>query len=486
MRRFAGRAALALALAAAGCKVGPNYARPAAPATPAFKELAGWKPTEPRDGLDRGAWWSVYADPLLDGLERQVEVSNQNVIQAAAAYREATALIGEARSSLFPTLALAPGVTRSKSGGGTGGSGGGFASGPRTQYTFEASASWDLDVWGKIRRQAESQSAAAQVSAADLANARLSAQGSLATAYFELRGADSLTNLLTDTAADYRGALAITQNQYDAGTAARSDVLAADVQLQSTLALLVAAGVARAQDEHAIAVLAGKPPAELTIPPAPLSEHVPVVPAGVPSALLERRPDIAAAERTMRQQNALIGVAVAAYYPDISLSAAAGFAGDPLSKLFSAGSAVWSLGGSASETLFQAGFREAAVAAARANYDAAVATYRQTVLTAFQQVEDELSDLRILQQQAEAEDRTVAAARHAVEVTLNEYRAGTVVYTTVITEQAALLAAQQTQLSVLQSRMVASVALIQALGGGWQAGELPPSASEGLLPVPPP
>ncbi len=471
MRR--GRAAvLALALAVVGCKVGPNYARPAAPATPAFKELAGWKPTEPRDGIDRGAWWSVYADPTLDGLMRQVAISNQNVKTAEAAYRAAVALIGEAQASLFPTLALAPGAARSAVGART-----------STQYTAEGSAGWVLDVWGRIRRQVESQSAAAQVGAADLANATLSAQAALATAYFDLRGADSLVLLLDETLTQYGRSLAITQNQYDAGTASRADVLAADVQVQAARAQLVAAGVARAQDEHAIAVLTGHPPADLALAAAPLPDIVPVVPADVPSRLLERRPDIAAAERTIQQQNALIGVAVAAYYPDISLSAVFGFAGDPLSSLFSVANRVWSLGGSAGEVLYQGGFLTAQVAAARANYDAAVATYRQTVLTAFQQVEDQLSNLRILQLQAEAEDRTVAAAQRAVDVTLNEYRAGTVVYTSVILEQTALLSAQQAALTVQQSRMVASVALIQALGGGWDVARLPPPASE--LPMPP-
>jgi NodT family efflux transporter outer membrane factor (OMF) lipoprotein len=476
MRRVTRIAVLALALAAAGCKVGPNYHRASAPTSPAFKELAGWKPTHPSDGMDRGAWWSIYNDQELSLLEVQVEVSNQNVKQAEAAYRQAAALVQEARAGLFPTLTGTLGVTRSKEGGSGGASvagGGGFSSGPRTSYSAELNASWDLDVWGKIRRQIESQSAAAQVSAADLANATLSAQGSLATDYFELRSADSLVKLLTDTVAEYRRALQIAQNQYDAGTASRADVLTADVQVQSALAQLVAAGVSRAQFEHAIAVLAGKPPADLSIPPAPLTDDVPVVPAGVPSALLERRPDIAAAERTMQQQNALIGVAVAAYYPDITLTALFGFAGDPLSSVFNAANRVWSLGASATETLFDAGNRTAAVLAARAVYDQAVASYRQTVLTAFQNVEDQLSNLRILQQQAAAEANYVAAARRAVDVTLNEYRAGTVAYTSVITEQESLLSAEQAELTVRQNRLVASVALIQALGGGWEAGDLP-------------
>jgi len=467
-----------LVLAVAGCKVGPDYSRATAPAAPAFKELAGWKPIAPRDGIDRGAWWSVYDDPLLDTLERQVEVSNQNVKAAEAAYRQALELVREARSSLFPVLTAGPSVTRSQSGGS--GSSALFSRGPQTSYSLEGTASWDL--WGKVRRQVESQAAAAQVSAADLANAKLSAQGSLATDYFDLRAADSLVRLLRDTLVEYNRSLKITQNQYDAGTASRADVITAQVQVESAQAQLVAAGVARAQYEHAIAVLTGHPPADLTIPEAPLTSTVPVVPPGVPSALLERRPDIAAGERTMAEQNALIGVAVAAYYPDITLSGLFGFAGDPLSKVFSVANRVWSLGASASETLFEGGYRPAATAAARAAYDEAVANYRQTVLSAFQQVEDELSDLHILQDQARAEDATVAAARRAVDVTLNEYQAGTVAYTSVITEQTQLLSAQQTALSVQQSRLVASVALIQALGGGWDSAQLPPQQPDVALP----
>lgn len=455
-------AALALALVAAGCKVGPNYARPNAPVAPAFKELAGWKPSAPRDGGGGGTWWSLYDDRLLDSLERQVVVSNQNVLAAEAAYRQAAALVREAQASLYPTLTLTPSITRGNS---TGSSS--LGRGARTEYALEGNASWDLDVWGRIRRQVESQAAAAQVSAADLANARLSAQGSLATDYFELRSADSLMQLLRDTLVAYNDALRITQNQYDAGTASRADVLAAQVQVQSAQALLVAAGVARAQYEHAIAVLTGHPPSDLTIPEAPLATAVPVVPAGVPSALLERRPDIAAAERTMKEENALIGVAIAGYYPDVTLTAVFGYAGNPLSSVFNAANQVWSLGASASETLFQGGLQAATVAAARAGYDNAVATYRQTVLSAFQQVEDDLSDLRILQDQASAEDALVAASRRAVDVTLNEYRAGTVAYTSVITEQEQLLSAQQTALTVRQNRLTDSVALIQALGGGW-------------------
>jgi NodT family efflux transporter outer membrane factor (OMF) lipoprotein len=472
MTRATCLAVVAATLALAGCKVGPNYTRASAPAAPAFKELAGWKPSAPRDGFDRGAWWSLYDDPVLDGLERQVAVSNQNVVAAAAAYRQAAALTREARANLFPVLAVAPGITRSQSG--AGGTGASFSRGPQTSYSAEGTASWDIDVWGKVRRQVESQAAAAQVSAADLANATLSAQGSLATDYFEMRAADALAQLLRDTLVEYNRALKITQNQYDVGIVSRADVLQAQVQVQTAQAQLVAAGVARAQYEHAIAVLTGHPPSELTIPEGGLTATVPVVPPGVPSALLERRPDIAAAERAMQQQNALIGVAVAAWYPDITLSGLFGFAGDPLSKVFSAANRVWSLGASASQTLFEGGLRPAATEAARAAYDEAVATYRQTVLSAFQQVEDTLSGLRVLQNQAAAEQALVEASQRAVAVTLNEYQAGTVAYTTVITEQEALLSAQQTALTVLQDRLVDSVALVQALGGGWDTAQLPP------------
>ena len=329
------------------------------------------------------------------------------------------------------------------------------------------------DVWGKVRRQVESNTAGAQVSAADLANARLSAQATLAIDYFDLRAEDSLVQLLTETVAAYRRALQITQNQYRAGTTASIDYVTALAQLQSTQAELVGVGVQRQQYEHAIAVLTGHAPAELTIAPAPLAAQVPVMPPGVPSALLERRPDIAAAERAMQQENALIGVQVAAYYPDISLSALGEYAGFPLAQLFNASNRFWSLGATGSETLFEGGLRAADVAAARATYDASVASYRQTVLTAFQQVEDALSNLRILEQQDRAERTAVASTRRAVDATLNQYLAGTVAYTSVVTEQTLLLSDQQSALSVQQSRLVASVALIEALGGGWSTTDLP-------------
>jgi NodT family efflux transporter outer membrane factor (OMF) lipoprotein len=449
----------------------------------AFKELAGWKISQPADNVDKGPWWSVYHDPELDQLERMVEVSNQTVKQFEAQYSNAVALVAEARAGLFPTVGLSGGVTRSGSGASTGGTSSsrttsttssfGGSSRSNTQYNVSGTVAWDLDVWGRIRRQVESNTAAAQVSAADLANAKLSAQATLAVDYFNLRAEDALGQLLAQTAADDARALKITENQYRAGTSSSIDYVTALAQLQSTQAQQVAVGVQRQQFEHAIAVLSGHAPADLTIAPAPLAADVPILPPGLPSALLERRPDVAAAERVMQQQNALIGVQIAAYYPDISLSALGEYAGFPLGQLFNASNRFWSLGANASESLFEGGLRAADVAAARASYDASVASYRQTVLTAFQQVEDALSDLRILEQQAQAEALAVTSARRAVDATLNAYRAGTVAYTSVITQQNLLLSDQQAALAVQQSRLVASVSLIEALGGGWSSADLP-------------
>ncbi len=486
-------------LALAGCMVGPDYQRPDAPAPAAFKELQGWKPSQPADTAEKGDWWAVYHDPDLDRLEQMVAVSNQTIKTYAAQYETAVALVAEARASLFPTVGVNAGTTRSGGGAtgsshgssGSSGSGGSGASGFTTsstngtslsaaraggsgrQYTASGTISWDLDVWGRIRRQVESDTAAAQVSAADLANAQLSAQSTLAVDYFDLRAEDALAQLLTETVAAYQRALTITENQYHAGTSSSIDYVTALALLQTTQAQLIAVGVQRQQYEHAIAVLTGQPPADLTITPAALAAEPPVVPAGLPSTLLERRPDIAAAERAMQEQNALIGVQIAAYYPDISLSALGEVAGYPLAQLFNVSNRIWSLGAAASETVFNGGLRSASVAAARATYDASVATYRQTVLTAFQQVEDALSGLRILQLQAQAQAIAVESSQKAVDATLNAYRAGTVPYTSVITEQTQLLSNQQSALAVRQSRLVASVSLIEALGGGWTSDDLP-------------
>ncbi|MGH7057085.1 MAG: efflux transporter outer membrane subunit [Acetobacteraceae bacterium] len=482
-----GHRALAAALLLAGCAVGPNYARPSAPGAAHYKELAGWTVAHPAE-IRPVAWWSIYDDPTLDRLEKQVVISNQTIRASAAAYAEARALVTEARAGFYPTLGANAGVERQSGGRGEFGGASGFSGQPETltTYTLEGSGAWDLDLWGKIRRQVQSSVAAAQASAADLAAATLSAQAALASDYFQMRAADALEKLLVDTVTAYRRSLQITENQAAVGVAAQSAVLAAEVQVRNAEASRIASGVARAEFEHAIAVLIGKAPSELALPPAPLAAVVPVVPAGVPSTLLERRPDIAAAERTVAEQNAEIGVEVAAFYPDVNLSALFGYVGNPVGSLINVANRVWSLGAAATENVFVGGARTAAVEASRAVYDQAVANYRETVLTAFQGVEDQLSSLHILAEEAKAEDAAVVAGKQSVAITLNEFEAGTVAYTAVVIAQAALLADQETQLTIQQNRLLASVSLIENLGGGWSTAELPSPAelekSNPLLP----
>ncbi len=483
-RRLAGWTALA---ALAGCTVGPNYHRPDAPVSPQFKEAAGWTPSDPADAIDRGAWWSMFHDAELDGLEQRVATSNQTVKQYEAAYREAHQVVAEARASLFPTVGVDAGVTHSREPSGvststTGATAGGgttttgtSGSSIRTSYVAELEASWVPDLWGKVRRTVESDKALAQASAADLANARLAAQGSLAEDYFALRVLDEQTRLYRDTVADYQKFLTLTTNQYVFGTQARSAVITAQTQLYGAQAALIDVGVKRSAMEHAIAVLVGVPPAALTIAPAPLSRDVPVAPVDVASHLLERRPDIAAAERRMASANAQIGIAVSAYYPDLTLSGDYGSGAASLGKLFSSAASLWSVGAELADTLLDFGARRAQVRASRAAYDESVATYRQTVLTAFQGVEDELSALHVYQQEQDVLLHTEASARQAVQLDLNQYREGTIDYTTVITAQATALSASQNVLTVLQERLQASVLLVEDMGGGWSADTLPKS-----------
>lgn len=455
---------LALFPLLAGCEVGPDYQRPPAPTAAAFKELDGWKPATPADLSARGEWWTVFGDPLLSQLEARVEVSNQTLRASVAAYAESVAVVDEARAQLFPSVSLAPSVTRGRSS---------TASKTTSAMGATASASWEIDLWGKLRRTVQGEVASAQASAADLANAKLSAQSQLAIDYFELRAADELTRLYARTVDADQRALDITVNQHAAGTAAQTDVITAETQLKSAQSSLLNAGVLRAELEHAIAVLTGQPPAALSLPPGPLAASVPVVPAGLPSDLLERRPDIAEAERDVAAENEQIGIAIAGYYPSLTLSADAGVSASSFAKLFNVANNVWSLGASASQTLFNGGETSASVRAARAAYDESVATYRATVLTAFQQVEDDLSTLRILQAQYTTQAEAVALAQRALDLTLNQYRAGTVAYTSVVTAQNTLLSAQQTLVTLQQDRLVASVDLITALGGGWQSSDLP-------------
>ena len=454
-----------LPLFAGACTVGPDYKRPEAIVPVRYKEDDGWKPAQPADAIDRGAWWSIYSDPTLDSLERQVDISNQNLKASEAAYRQALAVVQEGKSGYLPTLSLTSTAALTKSPG--------SSSAPKGELTVAAQVDWDLDVWGRIRRTVESDAANAQASAADLAVARLSAQATLANDYFLLRGSDQTKRLFDDTITDFTRSLQIVQNQYAAGVAAKSDVATAETQLQQAQAQAVDLGVQRAALEHAIALLVGKAPADLTLAPGPLATAVPVAPAGLPSTLLQRRPDIAEAERKMAAANAQIGVATAAYYPDITLSAIAGFGASAVGNLFSASNTAWSVGASIAETVFDGGLRQAQVASAKAVYDQSVALYRETVLTGFQQVEDQLAALRVLEQESAVEDAAVKSSQEASQLTLNEYKAGIMAYTAVVTAQTAELNNERSAVTIRQNRLTASVALIEALGGGWATDQLP-------------
>lgn len=473
-----------LASLLSACAVGPNYHRPSAPMPQRFKEAEGWKPADPRPAASDTHWWSVYEDPELDSLEHQVEVSNQTLKQSESAWREAVAVAQAAGAQLFPTLGVDASGTRSRispstlnGAQGAQGSGGALLRTPlNNDFSLSATGSWDLDLWGKIRRTIEADVASASASRDELAGALLSAQATLAVDYVELRLADEQKQLLEDTVVAYQRSLTITDNQYKSGIVARTDVITAETQLEGAQSQLIGVGVMRAQLEHAIAVLTGTPPADFAIAPAKLGAAVPVVPAGLPSSLLERRPDVAAAERQMQAANAQIGVAVSAYFPDLTLSGSYGFASSVLPGLLTTPNAAWSLGASAADTIIDFGARKAQVKQARAAYDAAVANYRQTVLTALQQVEDELASLRILESQYTVADQTVRSANRAVELYLNQYKAGTVAYTSVVTAQTTALTDAQNLLTIRQNRLVASVQLIQALGGGWSA--VPPESQK--------
>ncbi len=456
-----------LLLSVTGCAVGPSYQRPAFTAPLAYKQADGWVVAAPADALDRGAWWTLFGDPLLDPLAAQVEVSNQNVAAAAAAYAQARALLAEQRAALFPVVSLSGGASRS-------GSGDANASGSRARNSFQASigASWEPDVWGRLRAAGDGAAASAQASAADLASARLSAQGELAIAYFGLRQTDGQRALLADTIAGYERSLQIVRNRYAAGIVARTDVLQAETQLANAQADAIGLERSRAQFEHAMAVLMGKTPAEFALAPlAGWQARVPEVPADVPSTLLQRRPDIAAAERRVAAANAQIGIAQSAFYPSLGLNASLGAGASAVSSLFNASSLLWSLGVSAAQTLFDAGATRERVNAAIAANDQAAARYRQTVLVAFQDVEDQLAATRALMQQ-EALRRQAAEAAALVQAQVQRrYEAGQVSYTEVVTAQATALSARRALVQLMADRQTTAVALIQSLGGGWRVAE---------------
>ncbi|WP_296502498.1 efflux transporter outer membrane subunit [Rhodoferax sp.] len=449
----------AFSLLASGCAVGPDYQRPSAVTPAAYKEANNWVPAAPADALERGPWWTLFNDPVLNELASGIEVSNQNIAVASANYAQARALVREQRAALFPVITLNGGATKS----------GGGASSSRTGNTYQANigGSWEPDVWGRLSRGVDSASASSQASAADLASARLSAQGELATNYFSIRQTDAQQALLASTIAGYQRTLQITQNRYAAGIAAKTDVLQAQTQLANAQAEALGLSRQRAQLEHAIAVLLGRAPADFTLASIQWTASVPEVPLGVPSTLLERRPDIAAAERRVAVANEQIGIAQSAFYPSVNLNASYGFSASAVSDLFSASNSLWSLGLSAAQVLFNAGATRERVSGAQAAHDAAVARYRQTVLTAFQNVEDQLAATRVLVQQQALRGQASQAADEAETQMLNRYREGQVSYTEVVTAQASALSARRALVQVQADRQTTAVALIQSLGGGW-------------------
>ncbi|HEY3814252.1 MAG TPA: efflux transporter outer membrane subunit [Caulobacteraceae bacterium] len=477
-----------VAAALSACMVGPNYKQPTVETTPTFKELQGWKSAAPSDALDRGDWWTLFNDPVLNGLEAKVAVSNQNLAAAEAAYRNAHAMVAENRAALFPTVDLdanANATSGTSTNVGTPGTGSGGTGTTTTttvsrstvqHYAVTVGATWAPDIWGKVRRAIEGAKANAQASAADVANAKLSAQTELATDYLQLRADDEQIRLLQTTADAYQRTLTVTKNRYAQGVAAKSDVLTAQTTLLNAQAQTEQTVQARATLEHAIAVLAGEPPAALAIAPlAKFDPTIPAIPVMVPSELLERRPDVASAERQAKNANAQIGVQTAAYYPTITLTPSLGFASSSLSKLFSSNAFTWTLGGDATQILFDGGLRKARVAEARATYDQNVAVYRQTVLTAFQQVEDALAAGKYLEQQQSFRAQASTAADENEKIVLNQYRAGQASATDVVTAENTALAARINLVTTEQSQLTATVSLIEALGGGWKTSELPKS-----------
>ncbi len=450
--------ALASAILLAGCAVSPAYKLPTAAAPAVYKEAQGWVAAAPADALERGPWWTLFGDPLLNQLAEGVDISNQNVAASVAAYQQARALVRQQRAGLFPTVSLT----------GSGARSGGNAA-PVVSNDFRAAlgASWEPDIWGRLGAGVSNAEASAQASAGDLAAARLSAQGELATNYFSLRQSDAQLALLNETIEGYRRVLDITRNRFEAGIAAKSDLLQAQTQLANAQNDSLTQTRQRAQLEHAIALLLGKAPAEFSLAVAPWKVVVPEVPLGVPSALLQRRPDIAAAERRVAAANEQIGIARAAYFPSLNLTGSYGSGASRVGDLFNASNSLWSLGVSAAQTLFNAGATEAGVDSAKAAYDGAVARYRQTVLTAFGAVEDQLTATRVLNEQQVFLQQASSAADEVEVQLLNRYRAGQVSYSDVVTAQVTALSARRALVQSQADRQNAAVALIQALGGGW-------------------
>ncbi len=465
---------LALAvLPFSGCAVGPKYHPPVVQAPPAYKEVGEWKPAQPNDQNLGGEWWKIFQDPQLDALEVQVNVSNQNLKAAEAQFRQARAALRYNRADYFPTVTAGLSGTRTRVSANRPPPNSIFNGITENDFTLPVDVSYQADVWGRVRKNVESYREQAQASAADLATVNLSMHADLAIDYFQARSLDAQEQLLNSTVQQYEQALELNQNRFDGGIASEVDVEQAKTQLQTTRAAAIDVGVLRAQYEHAVAILIGKPPAEFSLPPLPLTAPPPRIPVSVPSELLERRPDIAAAERRVASANAQIGVAKSAYYPVIGLGASGGFESASITTLLQGPSGLWSVGLSALGTIFDGGRRHALTDQARAAYDAQVAAYRENVLAGFQQVEDNLAAARILENEAKVQDEAVVAAERSLDLSVTRYKGGVTSYLEVITAQSAALSNQVTAVNILGRRMASTVLLIQALGGGWDRSSLP-------------
>ena len=457
----------------AGCNVGPRYRRPPAEVPPAYKENGNWKTAQPSELSLRGNWWEVFQDQQLNALEQQVNISNQNLKAAQAQYTQARALVRFNRADYFPTVTAGAAATRSRVSSNVAPLT--AISNGKTENDFQlpVEISYEVDAWGRVRNNVESFRAQAQASAADLATINLSVHAQLALFYFQARSLDGQEQLLNSTVQYYEQALQLNVSRFQGGVGSEVEVEQARTQLETTRALAIDVGVARAQFEHAVAVLIGKPPASFSLPPLPLETPPPPIPVGLPSELLERRPDIASAERQMAAANARIGVAKAAYYPLLNLSAAGGFESGAITTLLQGPAGLWAVGGSALQTVFDGGRRRAASDQAIAFYDQTVASYRETVLTSFQQVEDNLAALRILEKEAQTQNEAVIAAQKSLDLSIQRYKGGVTSYLEVTVAQSAALSNEATAVSILGRRMVAAVQLIQALGGGWDTSGLP-------------
>jgi NodT family efflux transporter outer membrane factor (OMF) lipoprotein len=469
------RRLILLALAAlqlTGCVVGPKYHTPTVEAPPAYKEVGDWKPAQPNDQSLGGEWWKIFQDPQLDALELQVNVSNQNLKAADAQFQQARAVLRYYRADYYPTVTAAPSATRTRISGNSPTSST-LRGGTYNDFVVPFDFSYQADVWGRVRKTVESYREQAQASAADLATVNLSMHADLAIDYFQARSLDAEEQLLNSTVKDYEQALELNENRFHGGVASEVDVEQAKTQLQTTRAAAIDVGVLRAQYEHAVAILIGKPPAEFSLPPLPLTAPPPHVPISVPSELLERRPDIAAAERRVASANAQIGVAKTAYYPLINLGASGGFESSAITTLAQGPSGFWSVGLSALETVFDGGRRRSLNDQARAAYDYQVAAYRENVLTGFQQVEDNLAAVRILENEAKVQDEAVSAAQRSLDLSVTRYKGGVTSYLEVITAQSAALSDEVTAVNILGRRMANTVLLVQALGGGWDRSSLP-------------